>query len=178
MYGVSRPLSPSRRRRIFRRVLTAAIAAIAAIVVVLLILIAGGVLVLPGHTTSPVTISYLQVRVIEGNTSGGMPWFGVGSAEKNYTDGYPLQVAPGSTFDTTLYFYNYDNVTHTLLTVQASTIPRESVPVTSTTPSLPLPIRPSPASIEGQNFIVYMTIPSTPGATYVLTLTISAVPTP
>lgn len=155
--------------------LTIAIAAAAAVVVVLLILIAGGVLVLPGHTISPVTISYLQVRVVEGNTPGGIPWFGIGSPEKNYTAGYPLEVAPGSSFDATLYFFNYDNMTHTLRSVQAGTIPKEFVPVTSTVPSLPLSILPSPESIEGQNFIVYVTIPSTAGATYVLTLNISAV---
>ena len=178
MYGVSKPPPSSRRRKTFRRVLTVAIAAVAALVVVLLILVAGGVLVLPGHTTAPVTISYLQVRVSEGNTSGGMPWFGVGSPERNYTSGYPMQLAPGSSFDATLFFYNYDTVNHTLLNVQASTLPKEFVPVTSTTPKLPVTILPSPESIEGQDFIVYVTIPSTPGATYVLTLNISAIPPP
>lgn len=178
MYGVPRSSAPPRRRKRLRRALTIAIAGVAVLVVVLLILIADGVLVLPGHTSSPVTISYLQVRVIEGNTSAGMPWFGVGSTDKSYYDGYPLQVAPGSTFHAALYFYNYDNVTHSLLSVQASTIPTQAVPVTSTTPSVPLPIPPSPESIEGQNFVVYVTIPSTPGATYVLTLTIGAIPTP
>lgn len=178
MSGLSRSPSPSRRRRNIRRALTIAIAAVAVVVVVLLILVAGGVLVLPGHTTAPVTISYLQVRVIEGNTAGGMPWFGVGSPEKNYTDGYPLQVAPGSTFDAALYFFNYDNVSHSLLTVEAGSIPRAFVPVSSTVPSLPVTILPSPESIEGQNFIVYVTIPSTPGATYVLTLNVSAIATP
>jgi hypothetical protein len=178
MYGAIRTPSPSRRRRTLRRVLVVAIAAVAALVVVLLVLIAGGVLILPGHTTPPVTISYLQVRVIEGKTSGGVLWFGNGSAEKNYTGGYPLQVAPGSSFDATLFFYNYDTVNHTLLNVQASSIPKEFVPVTSTTPTLPVTILPSPESIEGQNFVVYVTIPSTPGATYVLTLNISAVPPP
>jgi len=175
MYGAPRSSSPSRRRRQLRRALTVAIAGVAVLVVVLLILIADGVLVLPSHTSAPVTISYLQVRVIEGNTSGGMPWFGVGSADKNYTDGYPLQVAPGGTFHAALFFFNYDNVTHSLHSVQASTAPTQVVNVSSTTPSLPLPIPPSP---EGQNFIVYVTVPSTPGATYVLTLTISAVQTP
>lgn len=175
MYGVSRPPTFSRRRRIFRRVLIVAIAAVAVLVVVLLILIAGGVLILPGHTTPPVTISYLQVRVTEGNTVGGMPWFGNGSLERNYTGGYPLPVAPGSTFNVTLYFFNYDSVPHTLLNAQAGTIPNEFVPVTSTLPSLPFEIFPTP---EGQHLTLYLTIPSTPGATYVLTLNISAVPPP
>lgn len=178
MYGVSRTASPSRRRKAIRRALTIAIAAVAALVVVLLILVAGGVLVLPGHTTTPVTISYLQVRVIEGTTAGGVPWFGVGSPEKNYTDGYPLQVAPGSTFDVELYFYNYDNVSHSLLSVEAGSIPHASIPISSTDPSLPLLVLPSPESIEGESLIIYMTIPSTPGATYVLTLNVSAIATP
>jgi len=176
MYGAARPSTPNRRRRTFRRVLTIAIAAVAILVVVLLILIAGGVLIIPGHTTPPVTISSLQVRVIEGNTSGGMPWFGVNSPERNYTSGYPLQVAPGSSFYATLFFYNYDTVTHTLRSVEAGSIPREPVQVTSTTPMLPVPVLPSPASAEGQSLIVYVTIPSTPGASYVLTLNVSAIP--
>ena len=175
MYGGSRPATPSRRRRALRRMLTVAIAAVAVLVVVLLILIAGGVLIKPGNTPAPVTITSLQVRVIEGNTSGGLPWFGATSPERNYTTGYPLQVPAGSTWDATLFFYNYDTVSHTLSSVQAGSIPRESVPVTSTTPNLPVTIPPSPESIEGQNFIVYVTIPSTPGASYVITLNISAI---
>ena len=178
MYGVSSPVPSSRRRRAVKRTLTVAISAVAALVVVLLILIAGGVLVLPGHTTTPVTISYLQVRVVEGMTAGGMPWFGVDSPEKNYTDGYPVQVAPGGSFNATLFFFNYDNVSHTLHSIRATTTPTESVQIASTEPALPLMIPPSPESIEGQNFVVDITMPSTPGATFVLMLNISAIPTP
>jgi len=175
MYPAPRPPTPSRRRRRLRRALTVAIAAVAVLVVVLLILIADGVLILPGHTSAPVTISYVQIRVLEGNTSAGEPWFGPTSPEKNYTSGYPIQLAAGSNVDVPTFFFNYDNVTHTLRTVTATTIPRESVPVTKTVPLLPISILPSPESIEGQNFLVYVTIPSTPGATYVLVITISAI---
>jgi len=158
-----------------RRALTIAIAAVAVLVVVLLILIADGVLILPGHSPAPVTISYLQVRVLEGNTSGGEPWFGPSSPEKNFTSGYPIQIAAGSNVDVPTYFFNYDDVNHTLRTVTATTIPSEYVPVTSTVPSLPVTVLPSPESIEGQSLFVYVTIPSTPGATYVLVVTVSAI---
>lgn len=174
MDGVSSPSLVSRRRKRVRRALTIAVAAAAAIVVVLLVLIAGGILVLPSHAAAPVTISYVQIHVLEGNTSGGVPWFGPGSPEKNYTAGYPIQLAAGSNVDVPMYFFNYDNVSHSLETVQATSIPKEYVPVTSTSPSLPVKIPPSPESIEGQNFLVYVTIPSTPGATYVLVVTVSA----
>jgi len=174
MYAAPRPLPPSLRRRRFRRALTVAIAAVAVLVVVLLILIADGVLIIPGHTPAPVTISYVQIRVLEGNTSGGEPWFGPDPV-KNYTSGYPIQLTAGINVDVPTFFFNYDNVTHTLRTVTATTIPQQYVPVTKTVPALPIPILPSPESIEGQNFLVYVTIPPTPGATYVLVVTISAI---
>ncbi|HYB79968.1 MAG TPA: hypothetical protein VEG66_09480 [Thermoplasmata archaeon] len=176
MYGPPRPPTTSRRRRRLRRALTIAIAAVAVLVVVLLVLIADGVLVLPGHSASPVTISYVQIRVLEGNTSAGTPWFGVGSPEKNYTSGYPAQLTAGSTVDVPTFFLNYDtNYTHTLRTVTATTIPKEYIPITQTVPALPIPILPWSEEPDGQNFLVYVTLPSTPGATYVLIITVSAI---
>jgi len=165
-----RPTGRSRKR--LRRVINFAVIAAAIIVVVLVVLIAGGVLVLPGSSPAPVTITSVEIHVEQGNTSSGSPWFGTGSLNTTYTIGYPAQIKAGSTFDVPTSLVNYDSHNHSLQTVQIHSRPSANSQFVSSSPALPVNI---PVGFETQDFTVYISAPSTPGVSYVLVVVISAI---
>lgn len=160
------------RRRTFRRWLTYAVIAASVVVVILLILIANGTLVLPSKSPAPVTITYVHLQVLEGNTSAGYPWFGPNSTSVTFTNGFPLQVAPGGTFSVVwLHVTNFDSIPHTLKSVLWSTTPSVNVTKASTIPALPDTIAPDTGE---SNLEFIFTAPSTPGATYSVNAVLSA----
>ena len=144
-----------------------AVVAAAIVVVVLVGLIAGGILVLPAHTTSPVTISYVDLEIKQGNTSAGVPWLGRGFINYTEAEGFPLQVAPGGTFSIVWEnIINLDDVPHTIYKVT----PNPPFTIASTVPPLPDTI-----AVAGEgNLGIYVGVPSTPGATYAVTLVVDA----
>lgn len=163
-------------RRTLRRWVTVAIVAVAAVVVILLALILGGVLVLPGSGPASVTITGVHLVVLEGNTSNGIPWFGPTSPSTNYTTGFPLSVGPGKTFSIVwASFINFDSVAHTIRAVTWTTSPATNVTKPTTVPGLPDTI---PADGDDENLGIYMTAPSTPGATYAVTVVVDALNIP
>jgi len=164
-------------RTVVRRAISIAIVAVAIFVVVLLALILGGVLVLPGHSPSPVTIRYVRLVVLEGNTSSGVPWFGPGTQSINFTLGFPIQVGPGDTYSITWSsFLNFDPVAHTFREVTWNTTPPISgslITKATTLPALPDLVA---ANADDQNIEIYLTAPYTPGATYAVTVVLNALP--
>ena len=159
-------MTSPRSRRALRRWLGAAIAVAAVVVVVLLVLVAEGVLTIPAaHAPTPVTIQRVQFVIQQGVTSD-VPWFG--PSPINFTTGYPLQVAPGAVWSVVWEnFFNFDRYNHTINRVT----PSAPFGVSSTLPALPDVV---PFDSEGNHFAVYLQAPSTPGSTYVVTVTVSA----
>jgi len=159
-----------RQRRKLRQWLSLGVMAAAIVVVVLLALIWGGVLVLRSNAPAPVTISSVHLVIQEQNTSTG-PWLGPWSINYTGAEGFPLQVAPGSTWSIVWEtIINFDNVSHTISKVS----PTHPFTVASTLPALPLTI---PADSEGGNLAIYLAAPSTPGATYAVTVVVDALAT-
>ena len=164
------------RRRLLRRGITIAVIVAAIVVVVLVALVADNILVLPGSSPAPVTISYVHLIIEEGNVSGpsqgtwfGGPWF------LNYstTEGFPIQVASGGTFNIVWEnIINFDTVNHTIYSVTAYS-PGNGHPFTiaNTVPALPQHYI---ADREGGNLAMYVTVPTTPGKTYAVTLVVDA----
>jgi len=154
-------------RRTFRRWLAVAIAVAAVVVVVLLVLIGVGVLTIPpSHTPTPVTITKVVLEIQQGNTSGGVPWFG--PSPVTFTTGFPIQVAPGSTWSVVWeHFPNFDQYNHTISQVT----PSAPFVLSSTLPALPDHIG---FDSESNNLAIYMQAPSTSGGTYVVTVIVSA----
>lgn len=156
----------ARRRRI-RRALSVAVAAVAVFVVVLIALIVGGVLIIPsGSGPAPITVRYVTLVIQQGNTSSGVPWFG--PSPINFTSGFPIQVAPGANFSIVwLSFFNFDSINHTINRVS----PSSPFTLVSTWPTIPYLV---PYDSEGHNLAIWMKAPSTPGATYAVTVVVTA----
>jgi len=164
------------RSRLLRRAITIAIILVAIVVIVLVALVADNILVLPGSSPSPVTVSYVHLIIEEGNVSSpsGGTWFG-GPWFLNYStsEGFPLQVKPGGSFSIVWEnLINFDSVNHTIYGVTAYS-PGGSHPFTiaSTLPALPHKYQ---WGSEGGNLAIYVTVPSTPGTTYPVTLVVDA----
>lgn len=159
-------------RRQVRQLLTIVVAIAAAIVVVLLVLIAAGVLVLPAKSPTPVTITSVTLEIREGNTSGGMPWFGPSTVVYNSTDSnYPLSVAPGGTWKIVWVFDNFDNHFHNISQV----LPAAPFTLGTTQPNLPYEVLPGE---EDCALAILPVAPSTPGASYHVTIVVAAQTTP
>ncbi|MGD0250933.1 MAG: hypothetical protein ABSB97_08650 [Thermoplasmata archaeon] len=154
-------------RKPVRRAITIAIVVVAVVLVVLEGLIAGGILVLSSKGPAPVTISSVFLKVQQGETATGNPWFL--PAYVNYTsnDGYPIQVSPGGSWKVVWSFLSIDTVNHTIYTVTASS----PFTIQGTQPTLQWKV--PPADDDG-NLAIMVTAPSTPGTTYSLTLTVNA----
>lgn len=154
-------------RRTARRVIVYLVIAVAVIVVVLVAMIGLGVLVLPSNTPAPVTISSVHLVIEQGTTPGGAPWFGPGSINYTSAEGYPIQVTPGGTWSVVWTFINFDVHGHNITQVTAGPNPPFTKP--STLPALPYAI----AALDDDGLLsITVTAPSTPGATFAVTLTV------
>lgn len=153
------------RRRTRHRWFTFLIIAAAIVVVVLVALIGFGVLVLPSKSPAPVTISSVQLVVHQGLTSNGDPW--LGRSWINYTgaEGYPIQVAAGSTWSVVWTFINFDDVPHNITQVSPS------LPFAQPTTQPPLPYAVGAGDDDGSLAII-LTAPNNPGATYAVVLNV------
>jgi hypothetical protein len=152
-------------RRGLRRFITIAVVVVAIVVVVLVGLVAGGVLVLPSNSPAPVTISSVHLVIQEGNTSS-VPWFGPWSINYTANEGFPLEVPSGETWSVVwANFFNFDSVNHTIYSVT----PSHPFTIAYTLPALPHIVA---AASEGSNLGIYVAAPSTPGATYAVTLVV------
>lgn len=166
-----------RNRRLARRqAITIAVAAAAVVVVVLTVLIAAGVLVLKSPSPAPVTISSVELHIIQGeNASSSEPWFGPSYINYTTADGYPKQVAPGATWEipwTFITFYNGTREIYSVGPANSTVNPDDSTfTAPSTVPALPAFI----ASTDHGYMEIYETAPSNrSGATLSLTLIVCA----
>jgi len=155
-------MSPKGRRTL-RRVLTYAVIAATVLVVVLLALVEGGVLVLSPSGPTPVTITSVHLKIEQGSTDG-VPWFGPSSINYTSANGYPIQVAPGGSWNVVWTFYSLDNRPHNVTGV----FPAAPFSLKSTMPVLPYAVAP------GDDGALSMSLspPSTPGGTYAVTVVV------
>ncbi len=153
------------RRQSTRRLVTIAIIAASIVVVILVALIGLGVLVQPASQTSPVTITSVHLEIDQGTSSSGLPWLGPSSINYTSAEGYPVHVSPGKTWTVVWTFANLDSVFHNVSQVS----PNSPFTKPATDPSLPYAVGPGE---EGALSII-LTAPSTPGATYAVTLNVS-----
>jgi hypothetical protein len=157
-------------QRKVRRAITIAIIVVAVVLVVLEALIVGGILVLNSKGPAPVTIGSVSLKVDEGQTSAGDPWFVPQYVNYTTDDGYPLQVAPGGSWTVDWTFLAVDNVNHTIYSVTVSA----PFSLKGTVQTLPMKI--APGSDQGL-LGIEVTAPSTAGASYpVVTVTVDAEP--
>lgn len=152
------------RRSTVRRLFTVLLIAVALLVVVLVALIGFGVLVLPAHSSAPVTISSVHLVIDQGVTSTGQPWLGPSSINYTSAEGYPLQVSSGQTWSVAWTFINFDDAAHSITLVT----PSAPFAKPTTQPSLPYNVL---AGDEGALSII-LTAPSTPGVSYAVTVTV------
>jgi apolipoprotein N-acyltransferase len=145
-----------------------AVLVVAIVVVALVALVAEGVLVLPSNSPARVTISYVHLEILEGNSSNGYPWFGPSSINYTSAEGYPIQVAPGGTWTVVWTFINFDDVTHTVSKV---TTPTPLFTIGTIQPALPYSL---PAGNDHGALAIDVTAPSTPGVTYSVTVVVDA----
>jgi len=150
----------------------------ALVLVVLLVSIAAGVLVLPGTGGSkPITIQEVCVKIQQGTNSSGAPWFGASAFCLTPAGSHlPFTSAAGSVVNVPIPILNYDTVAHTIYSAQVS--PPFSVQRTS--PALPYVVQPissNPEGIDG-GLMLYVQLPSTPGLTSGLNVTINALGAP
>jgi hypothetical protein len=151
-----------------RRFLGYAIVAAAAVVVLLLVLIALGYLVIPTSPSSPVRITATEYTILEGTNSSGGYWFGPDSLSYPGFNGYPGNFTPGSTFGVPIALYNYDSQNHTVYSVAVNP-PFKFV---GSNPPLPCVV---PAGEDSANFEFTVSVPNSPGASLVLSVTINTV---
>jgi len=156
---------PSSRRRLVRRLITIGVVVVSVIVVVLLVLVVEGILVVPSNNPAPVTITSVQLEIRQGNTSSDVPWFGPGTVSYTSANGYPIDVAPGASWKVVWLFMNFDNHFHNITGV----FPRTPFTLGGTEPALPDQIAPN---AEGLALAMFITAPSTPGATYSVTVVV------
>jgi hypothetical protein len=162
-------------RRLSRRQWwTVAVVVAVGILVVILGLIAAGVLVIP--PTGPaadVKIQVVCVSLIQGNNASGDPWFGASHfCLTGVGNNLPYSSPPGSSVNIPVPILNYDQVNHTIYSVQAG----PPFQVQRTLPPLPYVVdsyRTNPEGIDG-GLMVFVVLPSSPGAALGLNLTVNA----
>lgn len=154
-----------------RHVWTIAVAAAATVLVVLLILIAAGTLTLPGASgPAPVSVSSVQITLLQGTNASGNGWFGPSTITyAGLGSGYPYQVPPGSSFSVPVTLQNYDSTAHTLYSVAVGA----PFSFSSSSPALPATLR---ALQDDALLEISVTAPSTAGASGTLFITINALP--
>jgi hypothetical protein len=150
-----------------RRLVSLGVVAATAVVVVLVALIGLGYLVLPQSASAPITISETQWTILEGTNASGGYWFGPNTLSYPGLNGYPLSVAPGSTFGVPIVLWNHDNANHTVYSVLVG------LPFTYVRSDPPVPIV-VPAGEDSASFEFWVTAPSEPGASLMVTITINA----
>jgi hypothetical protein len=153
---------------------TVAVVVAAGLLLVLLGLIATGVLVLPAAgPPAPVKIQEVCVTWEQGTNASGDPWFGPSPyCLTGVGENLPYTSAPGSVVNIPIPVLNYDQVSHTIYSVQvgAPFVLQRTVP--------PLPyvvtsIRVNPEGIDG-GLDTYIVLPSTPGVALGVNVTINA----
>jgi len=149
------------RRRTIRQIITVSVVAAAAIVVILLVLILEGVLVLPSNSPAPVTIDSVQLQIHQGTTANGLTWFGPSIINYTTAESYPVQVAPGGSWEVDWAFQNFDNHYHNITQV----LPQSPFTLGGTTPGLPYQVGPD---ADQCTLTITVQAPSTAGTTYSL----------
>jgi hypothetical protein len=157
---------------------TVAVVVGAGVLIVILGLIATGVLVLPPTgPAAPVQIEKVEVNWMQGSNASGDPWFG--ESEYNLTgvgNNLPYSSAPGSVVNIPIPVLNYDQVNHTIYSITVG------APFTlqRTLPPLPYVVASyvyNPEGIDG-GLMTFVVLPSTPGVTLDLIVTINALGAP
>lgn len=154
------------RPRIRQRAITLGILVATLVVVLLLVLIGFGVLVLPSPPSKTMTVSAVDFTLQQGTTSQGVGWFGASEFSYTGAEGYPTEVAVGSTLVVQWQFSNFDTVGHTI----------EQVNVTGpflllhSDPSLPITV--PPGTDDGRiGFTIQ--VPNDAGADLTIDLSVS-----
>jgi len=153
------------------RLLEFAVVGATAVVVVLLVLIGIGYLVLPASTVAPVTVSGTRYSILEGTNASGHFWFGPNNLSYPGLNGYPLSVAPGSSFGVPIVLWNHDFVNHTVYSVFVDS----PFVYHGSHPAVPIVV---PAGEDSANFVFTISAPSDPGASLVLSITINTLNPP
>ncbi|MGI0052999.1 MAG: hypothetical protein ACRECR_01900 [Thermoplasmata archaeon] len=152
-----------------RSIWTITVGAGASVVVALLVLVGVGVLILPDtSSSSPVSVTAVQVTILQGTLANGQGWFG--SSPYTLTgaaNGYPYHVSPGASFSITLVLTNNDSLPHTVYSVSVS----PPFTFAGTNPTLPATLAPFQDTAP---LTVVVGAPSSPGTTSTLLLTINA----
>jgi hypothetical protein len=153
--------APLRRRLIFW-----ATAVLAVVVAILIVLVAVGDLRITSNNSSPgnLTVSRVQWTIIQGMLNNTTGWFGPSHFNYTYYEGYPAQIAAGSTFGVALVVSNLGDQPHWMCSLLA-TPPFTFV---SSHPTLPVLV---PKGEDDAGFTFNIQTPSTPGAVLVLNLT-------
>jgi hypothetical protein len=154
-----------------RTVWTIAVAVVATVLVILLILIAAGALVVPGAAPpSPVTVTSVQYTILQGTNASGNGWFGPNVVTySGPANGFPVKLSPGAQFTEWFTIINFDSSPHTVYSVAVQ------APFTfvQSSPGLPQTLK---ALQDDADLEIFLTAPSTAGATGTLFITIDALP--
>jgi len=105
-----------RRKRL---ALPIAIAAILVVVIVVLVAFRGAIFPAssPAQSGVTATVPGLELKIVQGTTSGGIPWFGPSPVNYSASGDFPAAVASGGTFTVGWTFSNYDDVPHTIFSI-------------------------------------------------------------
>jgi hypothetical protein len=151
-----------------RRILGYAVVAAAAVVALLLVLIALGYLVIPTSPSVPVRITETQYTILEGTNASGKYWFGPDTLSYSGFNGYPGNFTAGSTFGVPIVLINYDSQPHTVYSVSVNS----PFKFLSSDPPVPCVV---PAGADDAGFEFTVSVPNSPGSSFVLSVTINAV---
>ncbi len=157
---------------------TVAVVVGVAVLVVILGLIAAGVLqVPPTGPAAPVKIQEVCVDWLQGTNSSGQLWFGPSPyCLTGVWNNLPYSAAAGSSVNIPIPVLNYDSVSHTIYSVQVG----PPFALNRTLPPLPYVVQSyltNPEGIDG-GLMVFVQLPSTPGLTAGVNLTINALGAP
>ena len=147
------------------------------VLVILLGLIAAGVLILPTNGSAPVTIQNVCVTIQQGTNSSGYPWFGPSPFCLTPAGSHlPFSAAAGSVVNVPIPILDQDTVAHTIYSAQVAF----PFTVQRTSPQLPYVVQPyttNPEGIDG-GLMIYVVLPSQPGLSTGLNVTVNALGAP
>lgn len=152
-----------------RLVLWLGVGAVAIVLVVLVTLVAAGVLVLKPSTSATITVSEVELHILQGSLAGGGGWFGPSFINYTAAEGYPIQVAVGGSWSVSWMFDNLDNANHTVYTVG----PTPPFTIAASSPALPHTVA---AGADRALITFTLGVPGNATGTYAVTLTVDALP--
>jgi hypothetical protein len=159
--------------QIKRRFLWTIVVAVATVILVILLALIGlGVLVLPGTAPPPpVQVQEVQFTFLQGDNASGLPWFGPNFTYEGAVNNYPYSVAAGTNFTLPVIIYNYDNVNHTVYSMN----PSPPFTFEKSEPTLPWVVQPVDKVDDSGIFDLTIQAPNSPGKLLTVYITIDAI---